>query len=117
MAAPTFAQLQEIRDAIPETWTPTESFDDAAVFLTFARTGSVAGTIEALTRRMLTGLLSSPDTFSIPGDYSQSNSTGIAALREQLKNARADRIDYVEEVDGLAAVRVREIIRSNGPGR
>ena len=117
MAAPTFAQLQEIRDSVPESWTPTEMFDDAAVFLTFDRTGSVAATIEALTRRMLTGLLSSPDTFSISGEYSQSNSTSIAALREQLKNATATRVDYVNETEGLAAVRVREIVRCNGPGR
>lgn len=117
MAAPTFAQLQEIRDSIPESWTPTELFDDAAVFLTFSRTGSVAGTIKALAQRMLSGLLGSPDTFSIPGDYSQSNSTSIAALRELLKRAIADETAYVEEVDGLAAVRVREIIRTNSPGR
>lgn len=117
MAAPTFAELQTIRDAVPESWSPTEMFDDAAVFLTFSRTGSVEGTIEALTRRMLTGLLSSPDTFSISGEYSQSNSTAIAALREQLKNATRDRIDYEDETLGMAAVRVREIIRSNGPGR
>jgi hypothetical protein len=117
MAAPTFAELQQIRDAVPTTWTPTESFDDAAVFQAFSRTGSVEGTVEALTRRMLTGLLSSPDTFSISGEYSQSNSTAIAALREQLKRATADRIEWENETQGAAAVRVREIVRSNSPGR
>lgn len=115
MAAPTFAELQQIRDEVPASW--GEAFSDAEVFLAFSRTESVTGTILALVSRRYGEMLATPDTFSIPGEYSQSNGNAIAALREQYKRVLANHQTYLNETEGLAAVRVREIVRSNGPGR
>jgi hypothetical protein len=117
VAFPTFDELQAIRDHIPETWTPTEEFDNAAVYQTFSRLGSVEATVAALLRRKQAFELENPDTFSVPGEYSQSSASGVSALRERVRIAEAAAEEAAIIASGASAIQVREIVRENPPGR
>lgn len=82
----TTAALAEIRTYVPEEWTPEEHFDDMAVAQAFdLYGGNVALASAALVRKKLALMLEDPDTFSIPGEYSQSGASQISALREVAK--------------------------------
>ena len=88
----TIAQIHQIRREVGST--P----DDVTLNLNFDRllvTGAVV--LEILETR-LADLISSPSTFTVIGEYSQSVDANIIALREQLKRLRGE----IEDTTGLA---------------
>lgn len=72
------AQLAAIRAEVGST--P----DDATLQLIFDRTANLGAVAVEVISMRLSDLLASPATFTIIGDYSQSNETNIAGLRSQL---------------------------------
>lgn len=103
MATLSVTDLAVIRSYAPEDWTPEEYFDDVAVNEAYQQNGgSVQLTAAHLVRKKLAYMLEDPDTFSIPGEYSQSGASQIAALREVAKRL---------EVQAAAA---REVIAGAG---
>ncbi|MBO0863454.1 MAG: hypothetical protein J2P16_00070 [Mycobacterium sp.] len=59
--------------------------DDAAVTVTFDRQRTVERTAYVILKRRLADLLTSPTSFTVPGDWSQSTEGQIAQLRTQLE--------------------------------
>lgn len=115
MANPTLSQLRQIRHYVPAEWTPEARFNNSAVYLAFAEYGTVYSTALALSRLKLALSVENPDTFSISGEYSQSNASGIAALRAQI-NALQALVD-VETVEANSAVISYKMERIGGPKR
>lgn len=115
MANPTAAQLAQIRHHVPAEWTPTEKFSNGKVFAAFQQYGTVNATALALSRLKLAHMIEGPDTFSVSGEYSQSNASGVAALRAQVI-----RLQTLVEADLAAVNRVLVVdlmVRVGGPRR
>jgi hypothetical protein len=112
----TAAVLEEIRSYAPEEWTPEEHFDDLAVDAAYQRNqGNVSLTAASLVRKKLALMLEDPDTFSIPGEYSQSGASQIAALRELAKRLETEAASAREVIAGAGTSFRAE--RVNGWGR
>lgn len=111
----TAAQLTEIRHHVPKEWTPTEKFSDGAVAQAFGIYGTVAKTILNLCSTKLAFAIENPDTFAIPGEYSQSNASGVAALRAKIIQLRE--IVAAEDEKAAAIATVYQINRVGGPRR
>lgn len=78
----TDEQLIEIRVQIGDSTPPTDNDLDAI----YVRKGDQQLVVAEVLTRRLANLLSDPASFSVSGEYSQSTSDNIKALREQLGN-------------------------------
>lgn len=111
----TAAQLQQIRHHVPKEWTPLEKFNDGAVSAAFNQYGTVLKTALALSELKLSHMVENPDTFSIPGEYSQSNASGVAALRAKIVQLSKQVIE--EDAAANATASSYQMERVGGPKR
>lgn len=117
MAAPTAAELAQIRFYVPAEWTPTAKFSTGAVYQAWALYGTVAATSLALCRLKLAIAADEPDTFSVAGEYSQSKASAIAALRAIVRDLEVKVAAETLETTGGGALVVDRWTRTGGPKR
>jgi len=130
----TADELARVRYWVPESWEPTELFDDLAVNDVWEResnTDPTSTTDEALaqsranvyrtayvlTQTMISGLVGQPDSFSVGGEYSESRGAAINLLINRLNDLRKLRDDAVAIVEGTSAILVTQLTRPNFLGR
>lgn len=130
----TADELARVRYWVPESWEPSEMFDDAAVGVIWDReadTDATTSTEEALaqssanvyraayvlTQTMISGLVGQPDSFSVGGEYSESRGAAINLLINRLNDLRKLRDDAIAVIDGTAAVITSQLCRPNYSGR
>lgn len=130
----TADELARVRYWIPESWTPSDLFDDTAVTAAWDRDADATATTDvhaaarqswgnvykvayALTERMRAELVGQADSFSVGGEYSESRGAALNLLLNQLNELKAQR-DYYQSLSiGTGSVRVYSYCRPNFYGR
>lgn len=130
----TATELARIRYWVPATWSPTATFNDAAVTAVWNReadTDATSSTEEAerqswanvyrvayaLTEAMRSGLIGDPDSFSIGGEYSESRGAAINLLLNRLNDLRRLLEAAVAAVSGTDRVVASPYVRVVFSGR
>ena len=130
----TATELARVRYWVPTTWTPTASFNDAAVSAVWDREADTTATTSteeasaqswanvyrtayALTQVMISGLVSEPDSFSVGGEYSESRGAAMNMLMSRLNELRALRDAAVAATTGTDRVATHLLVRPNYHGR
>jgi hypothetical protein len=127
-------ELARVRYWVPESWEPSELFDDAAVSAAWNREADTTATTTAaaalaqswanvyrvaydLTQVMISGLIGQPDSFSVGGEYSESRGAAINLLLNRFNELKALRDTAVAEAAGTNKVLVYSYCRANSYGR
>ena len=130
----TADELARVRYWVPESWEPSELFDDAAVSDVWDRESNtdVTTTVEeallqskvnvfrtayVLTQTMISGLVGQPDSFSVGGEYSESRGAAINLLINRLSQLTKLRDDAVAILEGTSGVVTSQLCRPNYLGR
>ena len=74
----TSDEREQVRDEVGD------GPDDADIDAAYDRTGSWQGAAAAILSRRLANILAGPDSFSVPGEYSESRSKQVDALTVQI---------------------------------
>ena len=96
------------------SWVPWDPPSDTDLEDSYDRLGGIYQVAEEEIRKQLQTVLSGPDSFSIPGDYSESNSARIQALERRMSKASMLAEQERREASGAGAAR---LTRADEPRR